>query len=114
MPHYLLIHVNVAMGVFMCECTEGVHLSFCLRMLEQGSVLNDALYLIWFVHKPLLQVDFVQVLEVFLAFQSVGLCRSLSEHCLYQALEFFPYEATAPLHECSTTRFAMLELLFEL
>ena len=114
MLHLRLIHSNVAMGVFLCECTEGVHLSFCLRMLEQGSVVNDALYLIWFVHKPLLQVDFVQVLEVFLAFQSVGLCRPLSEHCLYQALEFFPYEATAPLHECSTTRFAMLELLFEL
>ena len=102
------------MGVFLCECTQGVHLSFCLRMLEQGSVVNDALYLIRFVHKPLLQIDLVQVLDVLLAFQSVGLCRSLREHCFYQALEFLPHEATAPQNECSTTRIVLFELLFEL
>ena len=100
------------MGVFLCECTEGVHLSSCLRVLEQGSVVNDALYLIRFVHKPLLQVGLVQVLDVLLAFQSVGLCRRLREHCSYQGLEFISDEATGPEHECTTTTIGSIKLLF--
>ena len=102
------------MGVVLCECTKGVHRSSCLRVLEEGSLVNDALNLIRFVHKPLLQVGLVQVLDVLLAFASVGLSRPLREHCLYQALEFRPHEATALLNECSTTRIVLFELLFEL
>ena len=114
MLHYRIIHSNVAMGVFLCECTQGVHLSSCLRVLEQRSVVNDALYLVWFVHKPLLEVGLVQVLDVLLAFHSVGLCRPLRERCSYQGLEIISDDATGPEHECSTTPIGSLKLIFEL
>ena len=74
------------MGVVLCECTKGVHRSSCLRVFEDGSLVKDALKLMWFVHKPLLQVGLVQVLDVLLAFESVALCCFLREDCLYQAL----------------------------
>ena len=107
-----LIHGKVAMGVFLCECSEAIQLSSCLRVLEHVSVVNDALGLIWFVHKPLLQVGLVQVLDVLLAFQSVGLCRRLREHCSYQGLEFISTDATGPEHECTTTTIVSLKLIF--
>ena len=114
MPHYLLIHGNVAMAVFLCECTEGVHLSSCLRVLEQGSVVNDALYLIRFVHKPLLQFDLVQVLDVLLAFHGACLRGRLREHCFYHGFHFVTHETTCPDHEGSATAINILKLIFEL
>ena len=102
------------MGVVLCECTKGVHRSSCLRVFEDGSLVKDALKLMWFVHKPLLQVGLVQVLDVLLAFHSVGLCRPLRERCSYQGLEIISDDATGPEHECSTTPIGSLKLLFEL
>ena len=87
------------MGVVLCECTKGVHMSSCLRVLEEGSVVNDALNLIRFVHKPLLQVGLVQVHDVLLAFGSRAFRCSLFYHCLNQSLEIVSYEATAPGNE---------------
>ena len=114
MLHYRLIHGKVAMGVFLCECTEAIHISSSLRVLEQVSVVNDALQLIRFVHKVLLQVGRIQVLDVLLAFHSVGLCRPLRERCSYQGLEIISDDATGPEHECSTTPIGSLKLIFEL
>ena len=111
---HLLIHGIVAMGVVLCECTEGVHLSSCLRVLEQGTVVNDALYLFRFVRKPLLQVGLVQVLDVLLAFQTVGLRGRLREHCFYQGFHFVTHETTCPDHEGSATAINILKLIFEL
>ena len=87
------------MGVVLCECTKGVHRSSCLRVFEDGSLVKDALKLIWFVHKPLLQVGLVQVLDVLLAFESRALRCCLFYHCLNQSLEIVSHEATAPGNE---------------
>ena len=102
------------MGVVLCECTKGVHRSSCLRVLEEGSLVNDALNLIRFVHKPLLQVGLVQVLDVLLTFQTVGLRRPLRDHCSQQSLYLFPNEVTCPDHEFTATPIDILKLIFEL
>ena len=102
------------MGVVLCECTKGVHRSSCLRVFEDGSLVKDALKLMWFVHKPLLQVGLVQVLDVLLAFQTVGLRRPLRDHCSHQCLYLFPHEVTCPDHECTATPIDILKLIFEL
>ena len=102
------------MGVFLCECTEGVHLSSCLRVLEQVAFFKYALYLFRFVHKPLLQVGLVQVLDVLLTFHTVCLRRRLREHGFYHAFHFVTHETTCPDHEGTATAITILKLIFEL
>ena len=102
------------MGVVLCECTKGVHRSSCLRVFEDGSLVKDALKLMWFVHKPLLQVGLVQVLDVLLTFHTVCLRRRLREHGFYHAYHFVTHETTCPDHEGTATAITILKLIFEL
>ena len=83
-------------------------------MFEDASVVHNALHLIRFVHKPLLEFGLVQVLDVLLTFQTVGLRRPLRDHCSQQSLYLFPNEVTCPDHEFTATPIDILKLIFEL
>ena len=83
-------------------------------MFEDASVVHNALHLIRFVHKPLLQVGLVQVLDVLLTFHTVCLRRRLREHGFYHAFHFVTHETTCPDHEGTATAITILKLIFEL
>ena len=112
--HGLVYHRQMTMRVFLCECSQGIHFSSCVWVLERRPGVQDSLELIRFAYHALLKVWLIKVICQELAFARSVLRPRLSDNGLHQHLEIIPDESTAADYEFLATFRIVLARFIEL